>query len=97
MRIKRILFGIGALVLAFGTAIGIGYAAPGDPVQHGISFTKGCQSPTAILQPYACSFTIRNITDEAQDTLTIHELVDTVIPRPPEALRPPATSSARAS
>jgi hypothetical protein len=46
--------------------------------QHGISLTKGCVSPTSIGQPYTCAYTIRNAVDEAQDTLTIHSLVDVV-------------------
>ena len=46
--------------------------------QHGISFTKGCVSPTQIGQPYTCAYSIRNIIDDAQDTLTIDSLSDTV-------------------
>ena len=42
-----------------------------DPVQHGISLTKGCDSPTQIGQPYSCTYSFRNITDEAQDTLDV--------------------------
>jgi phosphoheptose isomerase len=48
-----------------------------DP-QHGISFTKGCASPTQIGQPYSCTYSVRNNVDEAQDTLTISGLNDTV-------------------
>ena len=53
-------------------------ASADNPVNHGITFTKGCASPTGIGQPYSCTYSIRNIVDEAQDTLTIHGLVDTV-------------------
>ena len=47
-------------------------------VKHGIGFTKGCTSPTKIGDPYACSYTVRNNLDDAQDTLTINSLIDTV-------------------
>src|SRR5262245_65868951 len=47
-------------------------------VQHGIGFTKGCQSPTKIGDPMLCSYTVRNALDEAEDTLTISGLTDTV-------------------
>src|SRR5215212_7665353 len=64
-------------VLALVGAIGVSGAAAAD-VNHGIGFTKGCTSPTKIGDPYSCSFTIRNVLDAAQDTLTINSLVDTV-------------------
>ena len=47
-------------------------------VQHGISFTKGCSSPTTVGAPYSCSYTVQNNLDEAQDTLSFKGLVDTV-------------------
>jgi hypothetical protein len=46
--------------------------------QHGISFTKGCTSPTKIGDPYSCSYSARNNVDDAQDTLTINGLDDVV-------------------
>jgi uncharacterized repeat protein (TIGR01451 family) len=49
-----------------------------DALQHGIGLTKGCISPTNIDDPYSCAYTIRNILDEANDTLTINQLIDTV-------------------
>src|SRR5262249_8496617 len=58
--------------------INVALAVLNDNVQHGIGFTKGCDSPTAIGQPYSCSFTVRNVVDEANDTLTISNLIDTV-------------------
>ena len=64
-----------ALLVAF--SIGSGVALALD-VQHGIGFTKGCTSPTKIGDPYTCSYTVRNILDEAEDTLTISGLVDVV-------------------
>src|SRR5215217_7060787 len=53
-------------------------ALDGDPVQHGISVTKGCVSLVMIGEAYSCSFTIRNNVDEAHDTATVNSLVDTV-------------------
>ena len=49
-----------------------------DDVQHGIGLTKGCASPVKIGDPYTCAYSVRNILDEAQDTLTINSLVDVV-------------------
>src|SRR5215217_1604116 len=69
---------VGALAVA-ATVFGVGaFAAPGDPVQHGIALTKGCVSPTKIGDPYACTYTIQNNVDDAQDTLTINSLTDIV-------------------
>jgi hypothetical protein len=48
-----------------------------DPV-HSIAFTKGCVSPTKIADPYTCSYTVRNVVDEAGDTLRIDGLDDVV-------------------
>ena len=71
----------GFLVMAFAVlavaGMGGGAALAAD-TQHGISFTKGCVSPTQIGQPYTCTYSIRNDIDEAQDTLTINGLIDTV-------------------
>src|SRR5580765_3773913 len=72
----RILVGVGAAVTAM-LAFGVVGASAVD-VQHGIGFTKGCSSPTAIGAAYSCSYSVRNVTDEAEDTLTINGLVDTV-------------------
>jgi hypothetical protein len=47
-------------------------------VQHGIGFTKGCVSPVAVGAQYSCSFTVRNVVDEAEDTLTFQSIVDVV-------------------
>jgi hypothetical protein len=47
-------------------------------VQHGIGFTKGCTSPTRIGDPYSCSYSSRNVIDEAEDTLTVNSLIDIV-------------------
>src|SRR5262245_10414517 len=74
----RSLFGAVALtVCAFAMLVVAGGAGAAD-VQHGISFTKGCSSPTAIGSPYSCSFSVQNNIDEAHDTLTINGLVDVV-------------------
>src|SRR5829696_802254 len=64
-----------ATLVALGISPGIALALD---VQHGIGITKGCTSPTKIGDPYACSYTVRNILDEAEDTLTIDSLVDVV-------------------
>jgi hypothetical protein len=48
-----------------------------DP-QHGIAFTKGCAPTTPVGQPYRCSYSVQNTVDDAQDTLTISGLNDTV-------------------
>src|SRR3954470_4036409 len=64
------------MLVALTVAPGITLAAP--DVQHGIGFTKGCTSPTKVGDPYSCSYTVRNVLDEAQDTLTITSLVDIV-------------------
>jgi hypothetical protein len=47
-------------------------------VQHGIGFTKGCASPAKVGDPYTCTWTIRNVLDDAQDTQTINQITDTV-------------------
>ena len=72
----RIMMGLGVLaatVLTFGLT-----GASSADVQHGIGLTKGCASPTKIGDPYTCAYTVRNILDEAEDTLTINGLVDVV-------------------
>src|SRR4051812_4332395 len=78
MRRQRLLLAVGIAVLAVGAVLGIGYATAADPVNHGISFTKGCTSPTNVGQPYSCTYSIRNNVDDAFDTLTIDGLTDIV-------------------
>ena len=68
----------GLVVLVALLTLGVSSASAVDNVQHGIGFTKGCASPTAIGQPYTCSFGVRNVLDEAHDTLTINSLIDVV-------------------
>ena len=75
---KKFFLTTGALLLAVGAILAVGFASAAGPVNHGITFTKGCSSPTQIGQPYACSYQIFNIVDGAQDTLTITGLLDTV-------------------
>jgi hypothetical protein len=67
-----------ALIIGLTLALTGAFAGAQVAVQHGISVTKGCDSPTAIGNPYSCSYSIENITDEAHDTLTIDSLSDTV-------------------
>ena len=78
MRRQRLLLAVGVLALTVGVVLGIGYATAADPVNHGISVTKGCSSPTSVGQPYSCTYSIRNNIDDAQDTLTVNGLVDVV-------------------
>ena len=42
MRRQRLLLAVGVLALTVGAVLGIGYATAADPVNHGISVTKGC-------------------------------------------------------
>lgn len=55
---------------------------------HGITFLKGCDSPTLIGSPYLCSYSIANVLDSgdgtlgSHDTLTISSLVDVVHANP---------------
>ena len=66
-----------AATMLVALAISPGIALAQD-VQHGIGFTKGCASPIKIGNPYTCAYTVRNILDEAEDTLTITSLIDVV-------------------
>ena len=74
MRRQRFLLAVGVLALTVGVIFGIGFATAADPINHGISFTKGCASPTNVGQPYNCTYTVRNNLDDAFDTLTINGL-----------------------
>src|SRR5512146_1286882 len=78
MRRQRLVLAVSALALVALTVFGIQLATAQSSIQHGIGFTKGCVSPTKIGDPYQCSYGIRNVLDEAQDTLTISGLVDVV-------------------
>jgi hypothetical protein len=71
---RRALFGLAVAAVFAMSLTGSAFAAP----QHGISFTKGCSSPTFVGAPYSCSYTVRNNVDEAGDTLTISNITDTV-------------------
>jgi hypothetical protein len=71
----RLALGLGVFVTLL--VVGTSGASAAD-VTHGIGFTKGCSSPTQVGAPYSCSWTIRNNLDDAQDTLTINNLTDTV-------------------
>src|SRR4026208_2560516 len=74
----RKLVGFGAVsVLLFGLVIGSGGAVPG-PQFHGIAFTKNCQAPTKIGDPYLCAYQALNVADTAHDTLTFTSIVDQV-------------------
>src|SRR5450759_1433804 len=74
--LRRFSVGLAAAALV---ALAIGpTAVRAVDVQHGIGLTKGCTSPTKIGDPYACSYTIHNVLDDAEDTLTINSLIDVV-------------------
>jgi hypothetical protein len=66
-----------------GSSTAVGPGTPLPALQHGIGFTKGCESPTAVGNPYLCSYTIQNVLDGAQDTLTVDGLLDCVLPAGP--------------
>ena len=70
--------GLFALAVFAVFAVFVSGAMGQTEVQHGIGLTKGCTSPTKIGDPYTCSYTVRNVLDEAEDTLTISSLVDVV-------------------
>src|SRR5262249_37722386 len=77
------LFGVGGLALVAAVfmlmSAGVAGAVPLVDVQHGIGFTKGCGSPTHVGAAYTCTYSVRNVVDEAQDTLTVTGLNDTVL------------------
>src|SRR5450759_1202396 len=72
-RLAVALASVALIALAIGPSVALA-----DTVEHGIGLTKGCASPTKIGDPYSCSYTIRNVLDGAEDTLTINSLSDTV-------------------
>lgn len=71
-----------ALALVVGLAMVTGILAWSPRAQaaelHGISFLKGCNSPTIVGEPYICTFQAQNTVDTAHDTLTITSVVDVV-------------------
>jgi hypothetical protein len=71
---RQVILAVALLVVVFpARALSVG------PVAHGISFTHSCVSTTPIGQPYACTYSVLNNVDEAQDTLTFTGLDDTVV------------------
>ena len=80
-RLMGIRVGV-ALALVVGCAMVAGMLASSPRAQaaelHGISFLKGCNSPTVVGQPYVCTFQAQNTVDTAHDTLTITSVVDVV-------------------
>jgi hypothetical protein len=71
---RRALVGLSVAALFAMSVTGSALAA----AQHGISFTKGCDSPSVVGGQYSCSWSVHNDTDTAQDTLTFNSLIDTV-------------------
>ena len=63
--------GLFALAVFAVFAVFVSGAMAQTNVQHGIGLTKGCTSPTKVGDPYSCSYTVTNVLDEAEDTLTI--------------------------
>ena len=59
------------------TAIGTPPVGP-DVTATDSAPVKVKPSPTAVGQPYTCAFSVQNVLDEANDTLTINSLTDTV-------------------
>ena len=81
-RLMLVIFaGAAATALLFVMAPGRTSGAPTPPTpSHGISFAKGCNSPSTVGGPYTCHFVILNsiLVDTVGDTLTINSIVDTV-------------------
>jgi hypothetical protein len=65
-----------AATLSLGLVLAVQSASAAD--FHGIAFTKGCQTPVNVGDPYECGYQILNVVDSAHDTLTISSIVDTV-------------------
>lgn len=71
---KRVLLlgAVAAVLLVFGVSGALGAQF------HGIAFTKGCEDPTNIGDPYTCAYQILNVIDTGQDTLVVTGLSDQV-------------------
>src|SRR4029079_1547693 len=74
--LKRLGVTLAATMLV-ALAIGPGTALAVDE-DRGIGLHKGCIGATKIGDPYKCSYAVTNNQDEANDTLTITSLVDTI-------------------
>src|SRR5262245_44951027 len=77
LRRLAVVAAIPAVVAVVVFAVGSALAQP--DVQHGIGFTKGCPSPTFVGARLSCSYTVRNVIDEAEDTMTVTGIADTVL------------------
>src|SRR5215510_3711185 len=73
--VRRTLVGVcaAAALLVLGTG-----SASAQNFFHGIAFTKGCDSPTDIGDPYTCAYSVLNVADTAHDTLTFNGISDQV-------------------
>src|SRR4051794_37874537 len=69
---------VGLLMTVALVALGVPFAAsaPAQSAQHGITFVKGCQPETVVLQKTMCDFGVHN--DFDPDTLQIVSIVDVV-------------------
>src|SRR5215470_118435 len=69
-RMRRLgLTGLVGACLA-GLVLALGAVSAKAQGEHGIGFSKGCDTPTAVGDHYVCSFTIRNNSDDLGDDLT---------------------------
>src|SRR5262249_43150953 len=57
---------------------------------HGIAFSKGCESPTIVGNPYICTYKVANdpVVNTSLDTLTFSGISDTVNAVPPVSSGP---------
>src|SRR3954471_24037636 len=72
---SRIALVFGAVAVLVGILVVVQPTADALPV-HGLGFFKGCSSPTTVGQKTSCNFTINNLSDP--DDLTVTSLVDVV-------------------
>jgi hypothetical protein len=70
-----------AVAVVVGVLVSQPWAVAQQPL-HGISFAKGCDTPTVVGDKYRCHFEITNNLDQGPDTLTITSLVDVVHAHP---------------
>src|SRR5215831_13889633 len=73
--IRRFITAVAAMALALSFVAVEAPTSDAAPL-HGITFLKGCQSPTTVGQKTKCNFTIANSIDP--DTLTITNIRDVV-------------------
>src|SRR3954453_8883681 len=72
-------------VCLIGVLFTFGAFSAGAQTEHGIGFSKGCETPTKIGDKYTCSYTIRNNSDDFGDDVTATSIVDTVLTTPAQS------------